>query len=184
MKAKAIFIAIVAIITNNFISSSIAQAEVITKKVTVSDFNKLTVEDNINVILYSGDQPGLSIEGNSKEVESVKVKQRGDELVISRDSRSSKQEPITVYVVTKNLKDLTVAGTASVQCDNALHTPVLSVLHTGTGNVKLKSDAPIVITVSSNHGRMVVEGNYANVVSRLDSYNRVIVAYSKEKSAS
>lgn len=181
MKAKTIFFAIAAIIASNFTSYYIAQAEVISKKVTVSDFNKLTVEDNINLILYAGDEPGLSIEGNSKEVESVKVKQRGDELVISRDRRSSKQEPITVYVVTKNLKELTVAGTASVQCDDVLHTHVLSVLHTGTGNVKLKSDASIVITVSSNHGRIVVEGNYSNVVSRLDSFNRVIVAYSKEK---
>ena len=184
MTTRSIFIALTAIITSYFTHPFSAQAGAISKKVILSDFHKLTVEDNVNLVLDTGDQPGLSIEGNPNEVESVDVKQEGDELVISRSRSSSKQEPVTVYIVTTNLTDLIVANNASVKCDDVLHADVLSVLHTGTGSVKLKSDASIVRTVSSNHGRIVVEGNYANVVSRLDSYNRVIVAYSKDKSAS
>ena len=184
MKAKIIFITLSIFIAGKFTSPLSAQAEVIGKKVTLSDFHKLTVEDNITLVLYTGNQPGLSIEGSPGEVESVIVQQQGDELVIRRGRNSSKQEPITVYVVTKNLTDLIVADNASVKCDDVLHADVLSVLHTGTGSVNLKSDASIVRTVSSDHGRIVVEGNYANLVSHLDCYNRMIVVYSKEKSAS
>lgn len=92
---------------------------------------------------------------------------------------NDENDPVTVYLTVSELNMLVISGNAMVECETTIHGSVLSLLHKGTGAVKLKSDADLVQTMITRSGRIAVEGNYTNTVSRLDASNHMLVAYSK-----
>ena len=156
-----------------------AAAGSISKELPVSSFQKLSVSGNLHVVFTAGTNQMVRIEGSNRAVSSVVMNQKDSQLTISRMEWNDENDPVTVYLTVSELNMLVISGNAMVECETTIHGSVLSLLHKGTGAVKLKSDADLVQTMITRSGRIAVEGNYTNTVSRLDASNHMLVAYSK-----
>ena len=156
-----------------------AGEKVITKEVSISVFQKLNVNNYLRVIFTNYCDGKITIEGTEKAVASVIIDQEGTTLSLSRSESADEAEKVTVYMPSSEMNTLIVSGDATVECETIIHTNVLSLLHKGTGLVKLKSDAGVIQTMATRGGRIAVTGEYTTTVSRMDASNHMIVAYSK-----
>jgi hypothetical protein len=177
MKTNLKRIALLLLISISAVVSSAASG--ISKELPVSSFQKLSVSGNLHVVLTDGTHQMLRIEGSNKAVSSVVMSQRGSELHLSSTEWRKDDEPLAVYLHVTDLNMLIISGDATVECETIIHGSMLSLLHKGTGAVKLKSDADLIQTMTTRSGRIAVEGNYTNTVSRLDASNHMMVAYLK-----
>jgi len=177
MKSTVKTIAVLMFISVASISGTTANGVI--KDVPIKPFERLSVGGNLHVILTDGPDQMLRIEGGSKAVSSVVLNQKGSELILSSTDWSKDDEPLTVYLNVTDLNMLIISGDVTVECKTVIHGAVLSVLHKGTGAVKIRSDAALIQTMTTGSGRIAVEGTYARTVSRLNASNHMLVAYSK-----
>lgn len=154
-------------------------AKAFSREVAVSDFQKLTVNGNMHLVFVDAGDNKLRIEGSGSAIASVVTEQNHGELEISRDETADSDESVTVYIPVSEMNTLIISGDVSVECKTTVHANVFSLLHKGTGTVKLKSDASVIQTMTTKTGRIAVEGEYTNTVSRMDASNHLIVAYTK-----
>ncbi len=156
-----------------------AAARSISKELPVNSFQKLSVSGNLRVVFTDGTNQMVRIEGSNRAVSSVVMDQKDSQLFINRLELNDENDPVTVYLNVSEMNMLIISGNATVECKTTIHGSVLSLLHKGTGAVTLKSDADLIQTMITHSGRIAVEGNYTNMVSRLDASNHMLVAYSK-----
>lgn len=154
-------------------------AKAFSKEVTIDDFQKLTADGNIHLVFIDNNDGKMRIEGTENAIASVLNEQNRGELSISRDEAKDNYEPVTVYIPVSEMNTLIISGDVSVECETTVHANVFSLLHKGTGTIKLKSDANVIQTMTTKSGRIAVEGDYTNTVSRMDASNHLIVAYTK-----
>lgn len=177
MKANLKSLTLLLLISLSVIASAAASS--VSKELPVSSFQKLSVSGNLHVVITDGASQMLRIEGSNRAVSSVVINQKDSELSLSRIELREDDEPVTVYLNAGDLTMLIISGNATVECRSVIHGAVVSVLHKGTGAVKLKSDAALIQTMTTRSGRIAVEGAYASIVSRLNASNHMLVAYSK-----
>ena len=145
---------------------------------SISPYDKLQISGNVNLVI-SDSGSDFRIVGNDKEAASIITQQNGSELIISRESNSEKDKPVTIYLAPSNLNTLIVSNEATVTCETTIHGNVLSILHKGSGAIKMRSDANLIQTMTTKSGRISIEGEYSSIVSRMDRSNHLIIAYSK-----
>jgi len=178
MKTRAKMLLIFFVVTLSAMGKT-TYAKAFSKEVTISNFQKLTADGNMHLVLINDGDGRMRIEGTENAIATVVTEQNNGELSITRNESTNISEPVTVYIPVSNMNTLIISGDASVECETTVHAKVFSLLHKGTGTVKLKSDASVIQTMTTKSGRIAVEGEYTNTVSRMDASNHLIVAYTK-----
>ena len=182
MTLKLLFTATLSIfILNINASTPVQKQESVT--VEVSDFHILTIEDDLQVILREGPVPAITVEGDSKAVQSVRFDQNGDQLILKRKGLSGKEKPV-VHVTVNALRILEVTGDAHVQSVTPLNGELLWIKLAGNGEVEVQPNTTKVLTASWANGKISILGNYPISATYRSESGKLITSYRKTTASS
>jgi hypothetical protein len=107
-------------------------------------FDKIVVEDDIDLVLYEQTTPQVMIDGNDNNSSKVKWTIKGSTLHISSSNGSLKGK-VLVTVAVNQLTDITVLGNSSVRSLGSLKSPSIQVNMSGDGMVSIQSEGRIYV---------------------------------------
>ena len=107
-------------------------------------FDKIVVEDDIDLVLYEQTTPQVMIDGNDNNSSKVKWAIKGSTLHISSSNGSLKGK-VLVTVAVNQLTDITVLGNSSVRSLGSLKSPSIQVNMSGDGMVSIQSEGRIYV---------------------------------------
>lgn len=128
---------------------------------SVSEFNSIRIEDNINLVIRQGDEIKVSVEAGKNLFEEIKVVVEGNTLVITNDSSCElfrNYEDVTALVSAPNISEIRNASIGNVYSEGILNYPVLSLgsnTNGGIDNVKKSGD----FIVELNCDLLIAEAN-------------------------
>ncbi len=107
-------------------------------------FDKIVVEDDIDLVLYEQTTPQVMIDGSDNNTNKVKWSIKGSTLHISSSTGSLKGK-VLVTVAVNQLTDITVLGNSSVRSLGSLKSPSIQVNMSGDGMVSIQSEGRIYV---------------------------------------
>lgn len=107
-------------------------------------FDKIVVEDDIDLVLYEQTTPQVMIDGSDYNSSKVKWTIKGSTLHISSSTGSLKGK-VLVTVAVNQLTDITVLGNSSVRSLGSLKSPSIQVNMSGDGMVSIQSEGRIYV---------------------------------------
>ncbi|WP_241507319.1 head GIN domain-containing protein [Aquimarina sediminis] len=164
----------------------------VTKEIFVSDFTRILVNPNIEVILKEGETTSVVVETGDNLINEVTAVVEGDRLILSdtndcaffRDFNQTK-----IYVTATNLTEIRSATQFSISSDGVLTYPSLNLLSedftedtggTTTGVFNVKVNAERIVVVGNNIASFFIEGtteslnvNFASGTGRFEGKNLV-----------
>lgn len=146
MKTKFLKTAIVSFMTFILAGNLFAQ------EVNLNDFNEISIQDNIDVIITQSTVQNYRIEPSDVI---LKVKNESGKLSISRDE--SKKE-VTIYINCVKLNAIDVLGSADVRTANEIQTDDFNANLTGSGDLTVKLKANSVSAALAGSGDINIEG--------------------------
>lgn len=114
----------------------------ITIERSVSEFNKIVLNDNVNLVLSQGDDYSISISGGENLLDKIKTDISSQTLDISNENscnwvRSFDRE-VTVYAQVKNLNGIDYRGSGDISCENQIRGDSLALnIWEGAGKVEM-----------------------------------------------
>jgi len=126
---------------------------IICDSVLIKGFYHLIASSSVNVILVNSRTHYVYIEGVPAAVSSVKIKQEGATIYISRKGISAKGK-INVYVPTSFLKSIEANEGAKVCSYDPIKGDTLILIASSQSSITIMSDANIIHSVSNNNGQI------------------------------
>ena len=121
----------------------------ITETRPLTAFNKIYLEDNVNIIITPGNYYEAKVEAGEKLIPLIHTKVDSGTLILSNDNRcnwarSYKKGIINVYVTMPTLRFIWHYGSGNITCSDTIHCDTINVQTRETGNIDLTLDAHIV----------------------------------------
>jgi hypothetical protein len=116
------------------------EGNVIIKKVLLSDFEEMDIDGQAQVFIKPGNSDSLEISIDSNLVEYVKAEVSGKKLKIHESRCIESITEYKIYITTKKLSKLYVAGSVKVKCDSIIKSEELYIKNKGTGDIQLNLD--------------------------------------------
>ncbi|NTW23139.1 MAG: DUF2807 domain-containing protein [Lentimicrobium sp.] len=161
----------------------------ITEDRPVSAFNSIELYDNVNLVLLSGTEPELRVEGGKNVIDAVKTDINDSTLIIHNTMtcnwvRNFKKE-LTVYVTVTGLYQIRYEGSGDISTQSQLTFDSLQVnvwggagsfnldlnvtnlklaLHYGTVDFNIKGNALITTIFANSYGPFYCDGLMSNIV--------------------
>lgn len=107
-------------------------------------FDKIVVEDDIDLVLYEQPAPQIMIDGSDENSHKVKWTVKGSTLHISSINGSLKGKVLVTVAVNK-LTDISVLGNSSVRSLGSLASPTIKVNMSGDGMVSIQNEGRIYV---------------------------------------
>ena len=130
---------------------------VFAQDINLSDFNEISIQDNLDVILTQGATNSYRTE--PKEV-SVDILNTGNKLTIKR---GADKKSVTVFVNFTQLNSISVLGSASVVVNKPMQANNLKLSLTGSGDLRVNVVAANVEASVAGSGDVYVEGTTTNL---------------------
>jgi len=145
--------------------SSLAQQ---TKTVAVSNFNGISVSNDIDIYLTQGNTEGIKIVANSEHLNKVVVEKNGSNVNIRYGTKNSwsgsfKDREIKVYVNFKDLQTLTASGGSDVKSQNTINVPRLAITSSGGSDIELNLITNNLSITSSGGSDVDLKGKATNL---------------------
>jgi hypothetical protein len=122
------------------------------QEITLSDFNEISISDNLDVIITQSTVQNYLIE--PAEV-SLKITNQDGKLSISRgDNRNE----ATIYINCIKLNAIQVLGSADVRTSNVIQSEQLKLGLTGSGDLTVKTNAQSISAALAGSGDIRIEG--------------------------
>lgn len=120
----------------------VSSGKIVTKNVAVkSDFNVISVPDIIDVVVKQGNNSDITIKGSDNIVPYCNVSIQNGTLTVSLTKEATKLSfkkfDAIVYVTAKEISQVVIQGTGDVKFEGEFNSPELSLLITGTGDIKI-----------------------------------------------
>ncbi|HRG58172.1 MAG TPA: DUF2807 domain-containing protein [Bacteroidia bacterium] len=151
MKTKVLKTALISIITFLIAGNLFAQ------DINLGDFNEISIQDNLDVILTQGTTNSYRTE--PKEV-SVDISNTGNKLSIKR---GTDKKSVTVYINFTQLNAIAVLGSATVGTSKPMQANNLKLNLTGSGDLRVNVVAANVEASVAGSGDIYVEGTTTNL---------------------
>lgn len=114
-----------------------SKAKVIRKEVIIgSSFQNIIINGNIWVILTNKPAGTISIEGNNRDVNTIRYKSKNNELVIDA-TRKKRVGQITIYVSATMLKHMLINGDGQISSTGIIKSDELNIWLNGIVNVDI-----------------------------------------------
>jgi septal ring-binding cell division protein DamX len=131
---------------------------VITNKAMATDYSRIEIQGNVDVILVQGTSNNLTIEGYQTQLANVAFKVENNTLYVTTVSKIAGEKPI-VYIPVSALSFIKVQGNSDVKTLGALQTNNLVIDVASECHVAIKSTGNITISdYSSNEYSVVKDG--------------------------
>ena len=137
-----------------------------------SDFSEIEISTNAEVILTQDASYNVSIEGEKKVTDKIKIKQEGDRLIIEDKSTSGSifsfstghEGKVKIYISLPVLSNLEVSGAAKIRTSNAFkQSQALSFDFSGASDAKIEVDVPELRIESSGASNLSLTGKTASL---------------------
>ena len=126
---------------------------IICDSVSITGYHHLIASSSVNVVLVNSRTHFVYIEGTAAAIASVKVKQEGATLYISRKGMSAKGK-VLVYLPVSLLESIEANDGAKVCSYDAVKGDTLILIASGQSSIRIMSDANIVHSVSNSNGEV------------------------------
>lgn len=151
---------------------------VVTKDITVSSFDELSVGGIFSVALKQGNREEVKIEAEDNLQELFEVKNEGSKLVVGmkKDVNINSKKKMKVYITFKKLKSLDVKTVGDVSSDGNLSFDDLKLDNKSVGNVDLNFTAKSVSIDNKSVGNIKLQGKADDVTIRNKSVGNINAA--------
>jgi hypothetical protein len=129
------------------------------QEINLNDFNEISVQDNIDVIITQSTIQNYRIEPSDVV---LKINNQSGKLSISRDEN---KKAVTVYINCIKLNAIEVLGSADVRTTNEIQTDDFKVGLTGSGDLTVKLKANNVSAALAGSGDLNLEGTTQNLTA-------------------
>jgi len=136
-------------------------ADAAERRLLMSGFKDLVIENDIAVELTTGKTPKAIVTGDKKELSRVKLIRRGDALINQLSNARRRQgEPLKLMLQNRSLENITIRGNGELITDSLSNSGEASILVHGGGLVKIGSLKAnrLVATVIGNGNVSIDEG--------------------------
>ncbi len=136
---------------------------VVVDALSISDFDKISLHDNINLILVSGSDMMVQIEAGKNLISKISFKVTDKTLIIENLNTCNwvrDYKAINVYVTNPSLVEVHMHGYGSVISKDTLHTGYLTIISTDSpGDVNLVIEADALYIVSNHLANFTITGS-------------------------
>ncbi|MCH8233001.1 MAG: DUF2807 domain-containing protein [Bacteroidetes bacterium] len=136
---------------------------VVIDAVPVADFDKISLHDNINLILVSGNDMMVQIEAGKNLLSKISINVTDNILIIENLNTCNwvrDYKAINVYVTNPSLVEVHMHGYGSVISKDTLHTGYLSIISTDSpGDVSLVIEGDALYIVSNHLANFTIAGS-------------------------
>jgi len=142
-----------------------------TKKVSTAQYDKISVSGFYDVVLVSGTEGNITIEGESNLLDHVDVTvQNGTLRIATKEGkrlRLSKGANIVLTVPFESLNEVTLTGSGDVKTKNTIKAISFETKVTGSGDISLDLEAEKVNAEVTGSGDLVLKGKTAEFTCKV-----------------
>ncbi len=128
----------------------------------LESFNKILVQDKVDVHLLQGTTQSVKIEGGKNVIKLIKTKVENGVLIISDDNKCdftrSYKKKINIYITTPDLNELSHDGVGDVYMDNVFVCDTLRYALSNAGNLYLNLNSTVVYGGMHGNGDVFMQG--------------------------
>ncbi|MBP2831996.1 DUF2807 domain-containing protein [Aquimarina sp. U1-2] len=137
--------------------------EITTKSRSTSAYDEIKVAGNLDVLLVSGSEGKLAIEGESNLIAYIKTEVNGDVLKIYVEKgywlKPSNGKKLMITVPFEDLSKVTMAGAGDIQSSAIIKATAFTTGISGSGDIKLEIDSQNVEGYVTGSGDLTLSGN-------------------------
>lgn len=163
--------------------------DIIRQEVSVADFTKITVFENVSVVLKQGDNIQVTIETGANLINEVTAEVVDDRLVLrdTNDCNYVRDYGVTkVYITAPNITEIRSSTGFSIASDGVLTYPNLTLLSEAYNNPEADTtDGSFILEVDNNRVSIVANGiSYYNLKGQTNEFSVVVAAGDSRTEAS
>lgn len=131
----------------------------------VKNFTALVVGGPIDIVVTMGNSESCKFKGDADAIASLLAQVEGKTLVIRPQmswkswERKYAGKKITAYVNAKQLSNLTMSGSGSMQVNGTLNSSDLSIVLSGSGSLSVATQSKNLSAVISGSGKLNITGD-------------------------
>jgi hypothetical protein len=139
---------------------------VVTKEITVSSFNELSVQGVFSVLLTQGNKEEVKIEAEDNLQDLFEVKNDGSRLSIDmkKNVNINSKKKMKVYITFKNLKNMELKTVGDISSGQNMDFDDLKISNKSVGSVDLKMTAKSLNVDNKSVGNIKLNGKADNAV--------------------
>ena len=166
MKKLTVIFSIIALAltTQSFANSTSVEAYRSVQVTRTQAFNKIVVEDDIDLVIYENKTENMQFDGNKTDIAKVEWKIRNGVLYI-RSKQGSLRNKVLVTLDVTNLTKIEIVGNSNVRSLGALNSPLLQVYISGESHLSIRNQGGIDV-INATGGEMDVQEQIGDIVIR------------------
>jgi len=129
-----------------------------TRTAKFTEITSVNLSISADVKLVADSSGMVKIEGESNIIEAILLEQKGTRLRISSEPCFSANKPITITIPMKNVNDLQINGSGSIQSDTKMASSDLELGINGSGDIDIAVDAANVMSTINGSGNISLKG--------------------------
>ncbi len=142
----------------------------------ISNYDEVTLSIPANVYIYQGNEETVVVEAQDNVLDVLRTDVDHDELNIrfANHVLVKRHEPIKVFITTRNISQIRIAGSGNVFNETPLIAERLYIKISGSGNVDLHDiDSPVVEAQISGSGKVYLSGYCADQVLNISGSGNI-----------
>jgi hypothetical protein len=129
------------------------------KNTSGEKFSKLSIAVKSTVYVEQGSDYKVDIQADESDLEKIVLDYKSDELTIKCKPGSKISEPVTIYIVTPTLNEISIAGSSDLFMEKTFETNEMGLSIAGSGNMDLKDLKTDKVTASiAGSGNLILAG--------------------------
>lgn len=159
--------------------------KIITEKRTTAGYEEINISGFFDVVLVSGTEGAISIEGEENILPHIKVEVEGNVLKISTEKNINidTKKGIVLTIPFEQISTLALSGSGDIKTKNTIASPNFKVKLSGSGDITLDVKTTNFEVALSGSGDVVLTGNTDNFVSQTSGSGDVDALNLKAKKA-
>ncbi len=142
----------------------IGNEKITSKKRTVENFDKISVNGSLKVVLTSGKEGEILIEGDENIISNIETIVSGDLLKIKmKDNTYIKYyKKLVIYVAFEDIHKISLKGSGDIICKKEISANNVTINLTGSGDIKTSVNAINVFSKLKGSGDITIKGHTEN----------------------
>lgn len=133
--------------------------EVLEMEVAIEAFSSLKVSNNVNVFLEQSSEQKVTIKAQENLIKLLNTEVSGDTWSVKFDRCVKSEDPIEIYIQTKELDEININGSGSVISKSIFSNDGLDLSINGSGNIDMLLAVKELTSEISGSGSIRLTGN-------------------------
>ncbi len=134
---------------------------------TITGFQAIASNGPVDVYVKQGDRCSVVVRADENLIPYIKTTVKNNTLIVSLSKSIREAKKLEVIVTMKSLKKVTLSGSGDFYCKTPFHTPAISFVVTGSGDVKAALQAQMVDVRVTGSGDVELQGVHGQLVAEI-----------------